>query len=174
MRGGSIKDFTNKGELFLKGIPASPGINIGPCFIYKEPDWEPELRIIDKENVDKQIKRFRRSVKKSLTHLKTVAQETGHFYGKDISDILNLQIAILKDEIFLKEVEDAIQNENYDAASATYKVFRDKREHFMQLSNSYFRDRAFDIQNLKRLLIKNILGKPVSIQLKKPAIVIAD
>lgn len=161
-------------EKVLTGIPASPGINIGPCFIYREPAWEPDLRIVDKKDVEKEIKRFRRSVKKSQSYLKKAAQETVHFYGKDISDIMNSQMALIEDSIFLKEVEDVIKNEHHDAASATYRVFRNKRDHFLQLSDSYFRDRAFDIQNIKRLIIKNILGKPVSIRLKKPAVVIAE
>lgn len=170
----SIEKNTKKKEITLRGIPASPGINIGPCYLFKETEWEPDIRLIDEEKVDKEIKRFRRAIKKSQDYLKSTIQETSDFYGKNISDILNLQIAILEDRFFLKEVEDVIQNELNDSASATYKVFRDKRDHFLKLSNSYFRDRAFDIQNLKKLIIKNVLGKPVTIQLKKPAIVVAN
>lgn len=160
--------------MFLKGVPASPGINIGPCFIYREPAWEPELRLIEKKDVNKEIKLFRRSVKKSIAHLNNILHETGDFYEKNISDILHLQIAMLEDKIFLQEIEDMIRSDLYDAASATYKVFREKKDHFLRLSNSYFRDRAFDIQYLKRLLIRNILGKTSSIQLKKPAIIVAE
>lgn len=168
------KALTKKGEIILTGIAASPGINIGPCFVFKEPVLEADLRIINKDDVDKEIRRFRRSVNKSKTYLKKATRETAHFYGKEISDILNLQVALIEDEIFLKEVEDVVKNEKYDAVSATRKVFRSKRDHFLQLSDSYFRDRAFDINNVKRLIVKNILGKPLSIQLKKPSIVIAD
>jgi len=170
----SERNVRHKREKVLIGIAASPGINFGPCFIYKEPAWEPNLRIIDKADVEKEIKKFRRSVKKSQSYLKKAAHETVDFYGKDIFHILDSQMALIEDTIFLNEVEDVIKNEFYDAASATYRVFRNKRDHFLQLSDSYFRDRAFDIQNIKRLIIKNILGKPVGIRLKKPAIVIAE
>ena len=135
---------------------------------------EPDLRIIDEHNIEKEIKRFRRAVKKSQVYLKKAAKETTHFYGKNIADILNLQVALTEDNIFLNEIEEVIQNELYDAVSATQKVFRSKRDHFLKLSDSYFRDRAFDIHNVKRLIVKNILGKPLSIQLKKPSIVIAE
>lgn len=164
----------HKSEKILKGIPASPGINIGPCFIYKEPALEPDIKLIKRANVDKEIKRFRNSVKKSQSYLKKAARETVQFYGKNISNVLDSQMALIEDTIFLNEVEEMIKKELYDAASATYRVFRDKTDYFLQLSDSYFRDRAFDIQNIKRLIIKNILGKPVNIRLKKPAIVIAD
>ena len=170
----SKKELTNKGEIILTGIPASPGINIGPCFLFKEPVLEPDLRIIEEDDIDKEIRRFRRSVKKSQAFLRRAAQETTRYYGKNIEDILNLQVALIEDKIFLNEVEEVIQNELYDAVSATQKVFRNKRDHFLQLSNSYFRDRAFDLNNVKRLIVKNILGKPLSIQLKKPSIVVAE
>lgn len=170
----STKRLTKKEEIVLTGIPASPGINIGPCFLFKEPVLDPDLRIIDEENIEKEIRRFRRSVKKSEAYLKKAAHETAHFYGKSVGDILNLQVALIEDKIFLNEVEEVIKNELYDAVSATQKVFRSKRDHFLQLSDSYFRDRAFDIHNVKRVIVKNILGKPLSIQLKKPSIVIAE
>ena len=85
-------------------------------------------------------------------------------------------MGILEDKIFLREVEEVIEKKRYDATYATYVVFRQKKEHFLQMSNEYFRDRAYDIQNLKEMVIKNILGKDelASISIGEPAIVVAD
>jgi phosphotransferase system enzyme I (PtsI) len=170
----AIKKSIINNEVILEGIPASPGIITGPCFKYREISLAPEPRIVPESKVDFEIKRFKKGVKKTLQLLKKSMPDSSGMYSEQLIEILSLQQAFLEDEIFLEEIEDKIKNERYDALYATYAIFQKKREHFLQQTNEYFRDRAFDIQSLKRMLIKNILGKKTEIRLRKPSIVIAD
>jgi len=169
-------DLPQKKEIILEGIPASPGIVIGPCFVYLENFWEPEPVVVSRRKVSEQIQRFKHSVNAVHTRLKKKHQQTRRQLGKELAEILQMQVAILEDEIFLKEVEDLIEKKRYEAPYAAFVVFRQKKEYFLKLSNEYFRDRAFDIQSLKAMIIKNMLGhdQAVSITLEKPSIVIAD
>ncbi len=163
-----------KPELFLKGIPASPGIAIGPVFLYRDQTLEPEMQIISDEELSEEIKRFRKAIKDSRDYLKKIHKETDKKYGKDFSDIIQIQIAILDDKIFLQEVEQMISQNHYNAAFATFKVFQKKKEYFLRLSDEYLRDRALDIQALKRLILKKLLGKKTDIRYKKKSILVAD
>ena len=174
MENFAIKKSVINNEVILEGIPASPGIITGPCFKYHEISLSPEPRIVTKSKLEFEIKRFRRGVKKTLQFLRKTIPDTSGSYSEQLTEILSLQQAFLEDEIFLKEIEDKIKNEHYDALYAIYAVFQKKKEHFLQQTNEYFRERAFDIQSLKRMLIKNILGKKIEIRLRKPSIVIAD
>lgn len=169
-------DLPQNKEIILEGIPASPGIVIGPCFVYLENFWEPEPVVVSRRKVSEQIQRFKHSVNTVHTRLKKKHQQTRRQLGKELAEILEMQVAILEDEIFLKEVEDLIEKKRYEAPYAAFVVFREKKEYFLKLSNEYFRDRAFDIQNLKEMIVKNMLGhdQAVSISLEKPSIVIAD
>ncbi len=161
-------------EVCLEGISASPGIVIGPCFVYLAPSWEPEPTIIPRSKVPTQLKRFRRAVERVRKDLEKTYQHTQEQYGKHLGSILEIQIAILQDTIFLKEVEDEIEKHRYDAAYATFVVFHRKKKHFLEMTSDYFRDRALDIHHLKELIIKAISGKHQALVLKKPAIVVAD
>lgn len=163
-------------EVILDGIPASPGIVIGPCFVHLENFWEPEPVVVSRRKISEQVKRFRHSVNTVHSRIKKKYRQTRHQLGKELAEILEMQVAILEDEFFLKEVEDLIEKKRYEAPYATFVIFRQKKEYFLKLSNEYFRDRAFDIQSLKEMIIKNMLGQDqaASITLEKPSIVIAD
>lgn len=163
-----------KPELAVKGIPTSPGIAIGPVFVYSEPTQNPEMRTVPEKHVSQEIKRFKKAVRDSRDYLNSIYQEAIKSDGKEFAEILQTQIAILDDKIFLEEVEQLIRKEKYDAAYATYRVFKNKKDHFLNLSNEYFRDRAFDVQNLKRLVLKRMFGKKLNINLKYRAIIAAD
>jgi phosphotransferase system enzyme I (PtsI) len=161
-------------ETTLKGIAASPGIAIGPVYIHQEVTYEPELRIIPDKDVENEIQLFRSAIKSSLNYLKKIYRESDKKYGKEFADIVQVQISILEDRFFLEEVESMIRQKNYNAAYATFVVFRHKKEHFLELSDEYFRERAFDIQNLKRLIIKKLLGKKTNFNFKRESIVVSD
>ena len=163
-----------KHEIAIKGIPASPGIAIGPAFLFTEPTFTPEMRRVSRKNVEREIARFKKAIQSSREYLQKIYNETTYNYGDEFAEVIQTQIAILDDKIFLDEVEQLIRDKHYDAAYATFKVFRSKKEHFLQLSDEYFRDRALDVQNLKRLVLKQLLGKQREIRYRSNSIVVAD
>jgi phosphotransferase system enzyme I (PtsI) len=163
-----------KPEIALKGIPASPGIAIGPVYIYSEPTLIPELRIVPDRSIQTEINRFENAILAGKKSLEKLADQTIKYYGKESADILQTQIDILEDKIFLNEVEQLIKEKKFDAAYATYQIFQNKREHFLKLSDEYFRERAFDVQSLKRLVLREMLGKKTVHNVTENSIVIAD
>jgi phosphotransferase system enzyme I (PtsI) len=163
-----------KPETTIKGIGASPGIAIGPVYIHQEMTYDPELRIIPDSGITNEINLFRKAIRASLSYLKKIYRESDVKYGKEFADIVQVQISILEDRIFMDEVEILIKVKKYNAAYATFIVFRHKKEHFLELSDEYFRERAFDIQNLKRLILKKLLGKKTGFNFKRESIVVAD
>jgi phosphotransferase system enzyme I (PtsI) len=165
---------STKHEFTIKGIPASPGIAFGPVLIYTEPILAPELRLILQNQIPQELERFRKAIETSKEYLTNVYEETIKNYGNEFGDLLHTQIMLLEDRIFLDEVEQLIKEKLYDAPYSTFIVFRNKKEHFLQLKDEYFRDRAFDIQNLKRLVLRNMLGKKLEIIVKENSIVAAD
>lgn len=171
------KNLTHKEQktnIVVQGIPTSPGIAIGPVFIYSEPTYAPELRIVSRKRVPFEIQRFEKAIEQSREYLDKIYRETEKNYGEEFLEVLQTQISILDDKIFLNEVKQTIEEKHFDAAYATFKIFRRKKEHFLQLSDEYFRDRAFDIQNLKRLILKNMLGRSQDIKLRKSSIIAAE
>ncbi len=161
-------------NLALQGIAASHGIAIGRAFLYVEQDLEPEPRVITTSAIKREIQRFRKALDRARTYLEKSKAQLPPSYGKDVDEILTLQLELLKDRFFLAEVENAIREEKVDAAYATYLVFKKKKERLQASENEYLRDRAFDIHALKKLILKNLLGEPAGLDVNHPAIVVAE
>ena len=119
-----------KRELVFSGVAASPGISIGSCFVFEEPSWHPEPRTISARKVDAEKKRFRTAVAAVRKDISRSHQTTFSQFGSDLAEVLEMQLAILDDQVFLEEIEAFIEKEHYDAAYADgmYKTFTDADE----------------------------------------------
>ena len=162
-----------KKEVILKGSPTSAGIVSGTVHIHKEIAVNLTKSLINKEEAEDQVFEFRKALAKTRQNLQQNHDRTAELYGLNYADIFKGQIALLEDSFFLKEVEEAIEKELVNAEAATYKIFSGKKDYFLKLDNEYFKDRAFDIQDLKRQIISNIRGEKKNYTLNHPSIIVA-
>ena len=107
-------------EMVFSGVAASPGISIGSCFVFEEPTWHPEPRTVPVEKIPAEKKRFRKAVEKVREHLSRFHKTTLDQFGEDLAEVLEMQVAILEDQVFLHEVEDYMTRHLYDAAYANH------------------------------------------------------
>ena len=89
-------------------------------------------------------------------------------------DVFDAQIALLEDEILMQEVHTSIKENSCSAAYAVFIVFQEKREQLLQRGDSYFKDRAYDIQDVMTKLLNILTGEQVEHDLSKPSIIFAD
>ncbi len=169
------KSVTQEKEMIiLKGIRASAGIAIGPCFVHSNFFQEVEPKTILEDEVESEIRRFRNAVAEIHAELKKAYEETVANYGENLATIVQIQLMTLEDKEFLSEVEEIISRQKLDAVYATFRIFRNKRDILLSQTNEYLRERAQDVQTLKKLIIDRLTGRSRGIFLEKPAIVVAD
>jgi len=160
-------------EIKLHGISTSPGIIMGTVAIYRDLEINISQMSIDESDVEFHKFEFRKAIKITKKNLDKNYLSTANKYGYDYAGIFKGQIALLEDEYFLKEVEEEINSNLINSEAATFKVFSSKKEYFLKLDNEYFKDRAFDIQDLKRQIIYNIRGEKKNYSLLSPSIIVA-
>jgi len=167
------KDSQTQREIVLKGTAASPGIVLGPVFLHEEEVWIPEKCSISPDQIAREIEIFQKAVRNVHEQLGIAFKKMSQQYGDDLAEVLLMQLGLLEDKYFLGEVETAIEEKLLEASYATFVIFRQKKEMFLEMSDEYFKDRAFDIQSLKKLLINEISDSVSAIDLQEPAVVIA-
>jgi phosphotransferase system enzyme I (PtsI) len=161
-------------EQVIKGLPAAPGIAIGPIFKYWGHDiFVEKISLNSEEKIQEEIQKFRNAVTTLLKELEAIRKSTVDSYGEQLAELFELQIGLLKDEILLREIEEKIISEKINATYSIFEILRMKKEHFLNLQNEYFRNRAYEVQDLKRKLIAKISGKENKFLQKKPSIVVA-
>ncbi|MGH2567095.1 MAG: phosphoenolpyruvate-utilizing N-terminal domain-containing protein, partial [Bacteroidota bacterium] len=61
-------------ELTLKGIPASPGIAIGPVFLYEKQSPTIVEKSIAREDADREVARLEQAVERSQKELRKILE----------------------------------------------------------------------------------------------------
>lgn len=142
----------------LKGIAASPGIEIGKVFILKQ--QQPELRMssIATDEVEKEHARFDNAIEASRQQLESITAKTETELGKDKADIFRAHLMILDDALFLNEVRERIRSHLIAAEHALSHVVDKYVAMFEGMEDEYIRARAADIKDIGDRLTRNLLG----------------
>jgi len=146
-------------ERALRGIPASPGIVVGPVHLLR---WEvPDVRhrIIADECVDDELARFRHAVERAKDRLRQVRARAERHAGEHEAAIFDVQIGILEDAALLEEVEEFIR-QNRAAEHAFDLVMLEWRRRFARDAHPMLRERVGDLTDVHIRVLTILLGLP--------------
>lgn len=164
-----------KNEIRLTGIPASPGIVLGPIRVLASETAEVWKKYVSQENIPLEIEKFNQALSEATNDLGQLFEKTASAYGVEAAQIFQVHQAILADPMIIDECMSRIKGE---AASAEYafSMVMDKYVKILTgMSDDLFRSRTADIRDLKRRVIRHIEGAnscPL-ITLDKPSILFA-
>lgn len=169
-----MKNKDQSKQIIIKGQATAPGIAVGPAFIFKP--FALNLAEINSsaESVASEIELFESARLKVLDQLSFARKQSNESYGDEFSEIFESQIAFLNDQILQDEIISAMKEGRNSAGYAVSTILAKKSEHFINLENTYFRERAFDIIDLKQKLLLALFDIQVDYQLTHPSIVIAE
>ncbi len=143
----------------LRGIPASPGIVVGPVHLLR---WEvPEVkqRLIDDADVGPEIERLHRAFERArerLRHLRTRAEAQA---GAEEAAIFDVQLSILDDRTLADSVE-ALIRQNLGADKAFDLVLLEWRQHFARHTAPMLRERVGDLTDVHIRVLTVLLELP--------------
>jgi phosphotransferase system enzyme I (PtsI) len=146
-------------ERKLTGIPASPGIAVGPIRLLR---WEiPEVkhRIVPDEAIPAEIRRLHDAIaraKDRLTHIKTRVEKTA---GHEESQIFDVQCSILEDASLVSAVE-ALIKQNLAAEKAFEIVMYEWQQTFGRSPSPMLRERVGDLKDVEIRVLTLLLDLP--------------
>jgi len=145
--------------IVLRGIPASPGIGIGKAFVLKEEALSYVFRALSKDEVKKEIQRFRQSVVKTRMEIIQTRDKVLKVLGKSHASLIDAHLLILEDALFTKDIEKKIAQELMNVEAALVAVLEDIGRTFDKLGDEYFRQRKDDIMDVGKRVMRNLLGR---------------
>jgi len=161
-------------KVLFDGTPASPGIVIGPAFLLNVGELRIAKHVLPgKSAVKAEIERFDRAIGETRKELESISSDLGDVLeGKQIIEV---HILLLDDPTMQKEVHSRIRNDLVNAEYAVSQVLRDVIKRFMQLKDSYMRERAADVRDVGRRVISRLLGteREVLGQVIEPVVLVA-
>lgn len=143
----------------LIGVPASPGIVVGPAHLLR---WEvPDVRarVLRDDEIDSEIERLRAATGKAIDRLKGVKSRAAEKAGPAEAAIFDVQISILEDASLREQVETLVR-QNLAPEKAFDLVMLEWREHFSRSTNPLMRERSGDLVDVHIRLLSILLGLP--------------
>ncbi|SKA98743.1 phosphoenolpyruvate--protein phosphotransferase [Caloramator quimbayensis] len=140
-----------------KGIPSSKGYAIG--YVYLKKDEEIDLNEKKFTSIEEEIQRLNESVEKSKYQLEEIKKKAEESIGKSGAEIFSAHIMLLEDEEFIGAMKKIIEDEKVIAEQSVDKAANTFAEMFSLMDDSYMKERAADIRDIGKRLIKNLSGK---------------
>lgn len=158
----------------LKGIPVSAGIAIAPIVRLSQDQPIAYETAISSANVSSHQSRLAQSIELSRQQLEQLRVQTEEQLGAEKAAILSAHLAFLDDPAFTGEMNSAIESQLLSASAAVSQVADQFISLFESMDDAYMRERADDIRDVSRRLIRNLSGEESSVSFpEEPFILIA-
>ena len=161
-------------EIVLSGLAVSPGIAIGSVFIFRTLKINVHELQAEVDDPKHEWDLFNKAVKKVVRQLDSAQVASQKQYGDEFTEIFESQKTFLDDVALLEEIQQEIELSASSAPFAVSKILSEKTDYFINMENTYFRERAYDIMDLKQKLIYSLLGIDFDYNLTGPSIVVAE
>ena len=141
----------------LSGIPASPGIVVGPAHLLR---WEvPEVpaRAIGPHEAEAEVARIHDAFAQAIGRLQEVRERAERQAGPAESAIFDVQISIIEDVELRSRVESVIR-QGFAAERAFDVVMIEWREHFARSVHAMMRERVGDLTDVHIRVLTILLG----------------
>jgi len=149
-------------EIVRKGLSASPGIVIGTVFLKDSETLVVPQHQVDAADTPDEIARFEDALKDTRAELNALRENIAEYMGDDHARIFDAHLLILDDITVTDGTRKVISEARLNAAAAFEQVINKVIRSFSQIDDEYLQDRFVDVKDVKRRIIRHLLGKEKS------------
>src|SRR5580698_7808324 len=143
----------------LQGIAVSPGIAIGEALVVDQEGFRIPRRFVARDAVDHELERLASAMADAGAEIEhnrdQVREELGDQYGA----IFSAHLQMLRDPRLRSELDTMIRERHYSPEYAVSRVLRRYVKVFQSLDRGFLNERANDIFDIEKRLLRNLLGR---------------
>lgn len=161
--------------LLKRGIAVSPGVASAPALVLGRDFFPISRKTIRPEAVDSEIARFRKAVQETCAEISTHADDASARLGDKYGAIFQAHLELAQDPLILGEIVDLISKQFRSPEMAVQTVLQKHALVLESLKNPYLKERATDLHDLERGLLRHLSGRQANSQLvlTEPVIILA-
>lgn len=143
----------------LKGIPASPGIVIGPAYVLKNSKKTKinHYYLSSREQIEAEVQRFREAVENAAREIAAFKESVSPEL-QERAYIIDTHLLILRDRLLYDATINLIREERLNAEWALKEAEKKARELFAQITDPYIRSRTQDVEDVVERLLRHLTG----------------
>lgn len=113
---------------------------------------------ISADKVDQEVERFLSGRAKASAQLEAIKTKAGETFGEEKEAIFEGHIMLLEDEELEQEIIALIKDKHMTADAAAHEVIEGQATALEELDDEYLKERAADVRDIGKRLLRNILG----------------
>jgi phosphotransferase system enzyme I (PtsI) len=143
----------------LEGIAVSPGVAVGAAFVMDSEGFRIPRRFVSRDAVEDELERLDKAITTAAAEIArnrdAITEELGEKYGA----IFEAHLQMLLDSRLRAELEELIRQQHYSPEYAVSRKLREYAQVFQRLESPYLAERANDIYDIEKRLLRNLLGR---------------
>jgi phosphotransferase system enzyme I (PtsI) len=144
----------------LRGVAASPGIAVGKVYILELEELHIKEKSLAPEEIKPELARFKAALATTREEIEEVKNTIRQELGNEQAKVFDAHLQILDDVVAVEETVRLIRQEGKNAEFAYRRTLSKIAEEFDALEEEHFRNTAADVRDVKRRVIRHLLGKP--------------
>lgn len=159
----------------LTGLPVSPGVALGPAFVYRPTELAVSDAPIAAESIPEELARLEVALADARAAVEELRAKAAQEIGPEEADIYAAHLAMLSDPVLWDEVRAGVKEGKGAAASVQVTVERYARL-FAELEDPLLRAREADLKDIGRRVLALLTGQHRTklAELRQPAILVAS
>ncbi len=167
------ESFSTENEVVLVGIGVSPGIARGPVCLSTNVFDTPEREPVPAEAVAGELERFHQALEETKVQLRGLRDRVAIEAGSDDAFIFDAHLLMLEDRTLIDQVEHRIRRDPQRAEGAFYAIMKRYMEAMARMDDAYLRERAADIDDVARRVVRVLRGDVDAACYDQPHILLA-
>jgi phosphotransferase system enzyme I (PtsI) len=163
-----------EGMQIFSGMPVSRGFASAPAYVFRPLNSEAVSEVkIAPEDVDKELQRLQEAITKTKSQLRLMANRLRNLHGS-VATIMDGHEMLVEDTSVIGYLEKRIKDHLYNAEWAVSCTANHFAGIFNQMSDEYLKERANDVHDIARRILRNLRGQGDQIlTFTEPRIVVA-
>ena len=146
-------------ERTFQGIGVSPGVARGKIYVYSIAEEVVPEYDVAAEDAPKEVARFEQALIKTREQLHEIQQRIASGTGSNASSsILDVHLSITEDPVLIERVIHRLEQEHKNVEFVFNDVARKFVTTLSELPDEFMRERAADVQDVTRRIMRNLLG----------------
>ncbi|MGL4205494.1 MAG: phosphoenolpyruvate--protein phosphotransferase [Aeromonadaceae bacterium] len=159
----------------LRGVGASGGVAIARAWV-----WQPKMDLQQVtmrkcDDPELQLELFNQAMLQVQMDLDAMALRFRESVSQDSMAIFEIYQHLLSDPAYLQQIEEAIFQEQWSAASAVRRTSERFIEQFASMSDAYLRERALDVRDVAQRLLSRLVHSQIDeFDFDEPVVLLAE
>lgn len=161
--------------LSLQGIAVSPGVAIGEAFVVDHEGFRIPRRFVAKDAVEYELSRLQQALDAAAAEIETNQRRISEQLGKQYGAIFAAHLQMLRDPQLNEQLTRLVAEQYYSPEYAVTSTLRKYASAFEQLPGAVLPERAHDLYDIERRILRHLLGgrREELLHLTAPAVVLA-